>query len=132
MLSEEWDHHIQEIATTMDCVQVHVLAVVVVSCVRIHATDAEELTKLVQYLDASRALHHREVVTHLIAGSVAFSVPSIRLPDEADGEASFSVYETSDPSGIDRSFLLIVWLVACATNTSRVVARHSPPITAAT
>jgi hypothetical protein len=69
-------------------------------------------------------LHHDEVVIDLIAGSVAFSVPSIRLPDEADGEASFSVYETSDPSGVDRSFLLIVWLIARAMNTSRVVARH--------
>ena len=82
-------------------------------------------------MDASRALHHREIVTDLMAGSVAFSVPSIRLPDEADGEASFSVYETSDPFGVDRSLLLIVWLIACAMNTSRVVARHSPPITTA-
>ena len=32
-------------------------------------------------------------------------------------------YKTSNPSGIDRSFLLIVWLVL-ATNTSRIVARH--------
>src|SRR6266850_3918571 len=124
MLPEEWNYHFQQIATTMDCVQVHVLAVVVVSCVHIHATDAEELTKLVEHIDAACALHHHEVVIDLIAGSVAFSVLSIRLPDEADGEASFSVYETSDPSGVDRSFLLIVWLIARAMNTSRVVARH--------
>ena len=115
----------------MNCVQVHVLAVVVVPCIHVHAPDAEELTKSVQYVDASRALHHREVVIDLIAGSVAFSVLSIRLSDEADREASFSVYETSDPSRVDRSFLLIVWLIACAMNTSRVVARHSPPITTA-
>src|SRR5687767_3974483 len=98
----------------MDCVQVHVLAVVVVPCVHVHTPDAEELTKSVQYVDASRALHHREVVIDLVAGSVASSVLAIRLPDEADGEAPFSVYETSDPSRVDRSFLLIVWLIACA------------------
>ena len=47
MLPEEWDDHFQKIATTMDCVQVHVLAVVVVSCVHVHPTDAEELTERV-------------------------------------------------------------------------------------
>ena len=129
--SEEWDDHFQKIAAAMNCVQVHVLPMVVVPRVHVHATDAEELTKSVEDVDASRALHHREVVIDLIAGSVAFSVLSIRLSDEADGEASFSVYETSDPSWVDRSFLLIVWLNAYALNTSRVVARHSPPITTA-
>ena len=124
MLPEEWNDHFQQIASAMNCVQVHVLAVIVVPCVHIHAPDAEELTKSVQYVDASRALHHREVVIDLIAGSVAFSVLSIRLPDEADGEATFSVYETSNPSGIDRAFLLIVWLIAVAMNASRIVARH--------
>ena len=124
MLLEKWDDHFQKLATTMDCVQVHVLAVIVVSRVHIHATDAEELTQVVEHVDASRALHYDEVVIDLIAGSVAFSVSSVRLSDEADGEASFSVYETSDPSGVDRSFLLIVWLIVRAMNTSRIVARH--------
>ena len=124
MLLEEWDDHIQKIATAMNCVQVHVLAVIVVSRVHVHAADAEELTKIVKHADASSALHHNEVVIDLIAGSVASSIPSIRLPDEADGEATFSVYETSDPSRVDRSFLLIVWLIVRAMNTSRVVARH--------
>ena len=109
----------------MNCVQVHVLPMVVVPRVHVHATDAEELTKSVQDMDASRALHHREIVIDLIAGSVAFSVLSIRLSDEADGEASFSVYETSDPVWVDKSFLLIVWLNALALNASRIVAAHS-------
>src|SRR3954470_18976335 len=106
----------------MDCEQVHVLAVIVVSCVHVHATHAEELPKIVQHLDASRALHHDEIVSDLIAGSVAFSVSSVRLSDEADREASFSVYETSDPSGVDRSFLLIVWLPFG--NTAKFVTAH--------
>ena len=108
----------------MNCVQVHVLAVVVVSRVHVNAADAEELTKSVQDRDAACALDDHEVVIDLIAGSVAFSVLSIRLPDEADGEATFSVYETSNPSGIDRAFLLIVWLITFAMNASRFVARH--------
>ena len=78
-----------------------------------------------KHADAPRALYHDEVVTDLVAGLVAFSVLSVRLPDEADGEATFSVYETSNPFGIDRSFLLIVWLIALAAmNASRFVACH--------
>ena len=123
MLSEEWDHHVQEVATTMDCVQVHVLAVVVVSRVHVHATNAEELTKCMQYVGASRALHHDEIVIDLIAGSVAFSALSVRLSDEADGEAPFSVYETSNPLRVDRSFLLIVWRFHCGKTTSRIFSR---------
>jgi|SRR5687767_8147775 hypothetical protein len=88
----------------------HVLSVVVVPCVDAHAADAEELPKLVEDVSATRALYNHEVVRHLIAGSVASSVLPVRLTDEADGEAAFSVYKTNNPSGIDRAFLLIVWL----------------------
>lgn len=97
---------------------------VVVACVHVHASNTEELTKFMEYLDATRALYYDEVVTDLIAGLVAFSVLSVRLPDEADGEATFSVYETSNPFGIDRSFLLIVWLITWGMNASRIVACH--------
>ena len=47
MLLEEWDHHFKEIATAMNGVQVHVLAVVVVPGVDVHLTDSEELTEVV-------------------------------------------------------------------------------------
>jgi hypothetical protein len=99
--------------------------VVVVTCVHVHVSDAEERTKVVEYVDASSSLYDHEVVTNLIAGLVALSVLSVRLSDEADGEASFSVYETTNPFGIDRSFLLIVWLIDLASmNASRIVASH--------
>ena len=46
---------------------------------------------------------------HLIAGLVAASAWPGRLPDEADRETSFSVYETDHPAAqLDQSFLLIV------------------------
>ena len=83
---------------------------IVVARIHIHATDAEELLKHVEHVDASRALCDHEIMRDLKAGSVAFSVHSIRLTGETDGEATFSVYETSNPSGSDESFLLIVWL----------------------
>ncbi len=124
VLPEEWNDHFQQIASAMDRIQIHVLAVVVVPCVHVHTSDSEELTQLVEHADASRALHHDEVVIDLVAGSVALSVPSVRLPDEADGEAAFSVYETSNPCRVDQSFLLIAWLIARAMNASRIVARH--------
>ena len=48
-------------------------------------------------------------MSHLIAGSVALPTPPARLPNEADGEASFSVYKTDHPAAkLDQSFLLIV------------------------
>jgi len=44
---------------------------------------------------------------HLVAGLVAFSAWPVGLPDEADGEASFSVYKTNNPAELNQSFLLI-------------------------
>jgi hypothetical protein len=45
---------------------------------------------------------------HLIAGLVALPARPARLPDEADREASFSVYKADYPAKLDQSFLLIV------------------------
>ena len=101
----------------------HVLAVVVVAGVDVHTANAEELTKIVQHTGATCALYYREVVTHLVASPVAFSVSSIRLTDEADGEAPFSVYKTCDPLRVDRSFLLIAWLPS-SRNAAKIVTAH--------
>jgi len=64
----------------------------------------------------SRTLRNREFVRHLVAGSVAFSALPVWLPDEAEGEASFSVYKTNNPAELNQPFLLI----AC---TGRIVTR---------
>ncbi len=44
---------------------------------------------------------------HLIAGRVACSARPARLPDEANGEASLSVYKAENPAKRNQSFLLI-------------------------
>ena len=56
---------------------------------------------------------------HLIAGSVTFTTRPSLLPDEADGEASLSVYKTNNPAVKDQSFLLIA-------RTGRFVTAHTP------
>ena len=78
-----------------------VLFVVVVPPVGEHLSHAEELAEIVKARETSRALRDRKFVRHLIAGSVAFSAAAIWLPDEADGEASFSVYKTNNPTQLD-------------------------------
>ena len=44
---------------------------------------------------------------HLIAGRVALPPRPVRLPDEANGEASLSVYKAENPAKLDQPFLLI-------------------------
>jgi len=68
--------------------------VVVVTTVGQKIANTEELAECEQRCDALRALCHDELVRDLKAGSVAFAVPSVRLLDQADGEATFSVDET--------------------------------------
>ena len=81
---------------------------VVVPSVNQYLTHSEELTKFVQARNAFRTLRDREFMSHLIAGSVAFTTSPVWLPDEADGEASFSVYETDHPATeLDQPFLLV-------------------------
>ena len=46
-------------------------------------------------------------MSHLIAGFVAFPARPIWLSDEADGEASLSVYKANNPAKLNQSFLLI-------------------------
>src|SRR5204863_7644221 len=66
---------------------------------------------------ASLALHHGELVRDLEAGSIAGSSGPRWLPDKADGEASFPVYEPLDPAQPDQPFLLVF----C---TDRIVTVH--------
>jgi hypothetical protein len=82
---------------------------VVVSPVHEDTANLEEVTQLLQAADASHPLCHGKSVSNLITGLVAFPARPVRLPDEADGEASLSVYKTDHPATLlDQSFLLIV------------------------
>src|SRR5271165_1261587 len=57
--------------------------------------------------NALGALRDGELVSHLIAGSVAFPPCPRWLPDKADGEAALSVYETNNPTELNQPFLLV-------------------------
>ncbi len=71
----------------------------------------------------SLRLGYDKLVRDLKAGPVALAVSAIRLPDQADREAAFSVYKTDDPTDCDQSFLLIVWPFVCSKAASRIVSR---------
>jgi hypothetical protein len=74
-------------------VPLDVLAMVVVAPVDQHLADPEEALELSEAASASLALHHGKLMRDLEAGSIAGSPAPRRLSDEADGEASLSVYE---------------------------------------
>ncbi len=125
VLPEERDDRLQQLDALPHHEAVQVLTVVVVATVRHDLTTREELTKLVKTRDARDALRHRELVRHLPAGSVAASALPVRLPDEADREASFSVYKTNNPAKRDQPFLLVF-------RTDRIVTAHTTQGTAST
>jgi hypothetical protein len=84
------------------------LAMVVIPLVRDYLSDAKELTQLVETLDTLSALRYCELVSDLVTELVAGSPRTVILPDKADGEASFSVYEADHPATeLDQSFLLV-------------------------
>ena len=80
---------------------------VVISLVGDDASHSEEVHKLIETRSALRALRHGELMSHLIAGFVAFPARSVMLPNKTDGEATLSVYKTNNPAKLDQSFLLI-------------------------
>ena len=80
---------------------------IVVPLVLEHLTDTEELAELVEARNAARALRDDELMRDLPAGLVGAPSSSADLANEADREASFSVYKTNNPAIPDQSFLLI-------------------------
>ena len=107
MPSEERDHNFQKLRAPPHNVTIQVFFVVIVPLITQYLSHSEELTKLVQTRKTACALRDCEFVSHLIAGLVAFSLGPARLPDEPEGEASFSVYKTNNPSELNQPFLLI-------------------------
>jgi hypothetical protein len=107
MCPEERNDRLQELIAPADAVLRHVLAVVVVPGVCVDPTDPEERLEIFETADAAHTLRDNEPMEHLIAGLVTASIRPIWLPNEADREASFSVYKTNNPASSDQSFLLI-------------------------
>src|SRR5690348_2030009 len=95
-----------------------VLFVVVVPPVRQYLSHSEEPAEILEARDTSRTLRHREFGRHLIAGLIAFSTRPIGLPDEAEREASFSVYKTNNPAELYQPFLLIACTHRIVTSVS--------------
>jgi len=107
----------------MDCVRVHIFAMVVMPRVHVDTANPEEFLQGVECFQASSSLWHHEIVVDLVARSVALPVCPVWLPCEANREASFSVNETDDPANCDQSFLLIAWPL-CLRNAAKIVTAH--------
>ena len=81
---------------------------VVVPPIDVDAANPEEALQPLEAGDALHPLRHGEPMRDLVAGLVASAVRPVRLPDEPDGEAPLSVYETDDPATeLDQPFLLV-------------------------
>jgi hypothetical protein len=114
---EERDDRPEQVVATAHDIPMKVLSVVVPAPIDQHLANTEELTKVVEAVDALGALRDHELVEHLIAGSVSASARSRVLANEADREASFSVYKASNPASPEQSFLLVF-------RTDRIVTAH--------
>ena len=105
---EERDDDPEKLETSSHDVAEEMLAMVVMPPIRDHLSHSEEVSKLMQTANALRSLRDSEFVSDLVPSSVAFSTLPVWLPDKADGEASFSVYKTSNPAALlDQPFLLV-------------------------
>ena len=107
MRDEERNDRVDQIRASPHNVAIQMLLVVVVSPIRDHASHAEEVHELLQAGHAFGALRNGELMSHLIAGLVAFSARPTWLSNERDGEATLSVYKTNNPANPEQPFLLI-------------------------
>jgi hypothetical protein len=104
---EEWDDRFDQIISSSDAESIQVLFVVVVSLVEINIPNTKKSLKHVKTLDASRTLCHRKLMRHLISSFITPTTKSMRLSNEMDRKASFSVNKTGNPTNRDQPFLLI-------------------------
>ena len=81
---EERNDPLDQVDAFTHDISVQVLAVVVVPTVRYDLAHPEERSELVKAVDALRSLRYGELMSHLIASSVAGSALPARLPDKAD------------------------------------------------
>src|SRR5205085_12289669 len=102
---EERKDRSQELVAARDVILRQVLPVIVVPAVHEDPTDPEEVPKVLEARLATCSLRDDEPMEHLIASSVAGSSSPTCLADEADREASFSVYKTNNPASTDQPFL---------------------------
>ncbi len=119
MLTEERHDHVDQLLPSAHHVAKQVFAVVVVSPVGDDLAHSEKLLELVQTRHALRALRHHELVSDLVADSVAASASPAGLAHETDREATFSVYKTNNPALLSQPFLLVFRTVRIFTTHDR-------------
>jgi hypothetical protein len=107
ILLKEGNDRLYQFHAPIHDVLTKVLAMVVVPPIDVQSTDSKESAEILETSAAALTLRHDKPVRHLISGSVTSAPCPVWLPDEADGEASFSVYKTENPAEPDQSFLLI-------------------------
>jgi hypothetical protein len=118
MLLEERNNRPDEILAALHDVLDQILPVVVVAPIAGEPSHPEEVTKTFETSAATGSLHHRKPMGDLVAEFVRATTTSTALANEADREASFSVYKPDDPATeLIQSFLLIV-------RTDRIVTAH--------
>jgi len=87
---------------------IQVFFVVVESMIAVDATYTEKLLHHVDTFDAFCALRHYKLMRHLESSFVTSAICSLRLSHDVDRKASLTVNETSNPTNLNQSFLLIV------------------------
>ena len=113
---EEWNHYFEQVVPPANAILQEILAVIVVPPVPIDVPHTEELLELLERGRTRRTLRHDKRMNHLVSGLVADSPGPSRLTDEADGEASLSIYKTDDPAlKLAQPFLLIARTVQIVT-----------------
>lgn len=107
ILLEERDNLLSQVNPLPNSESMHVFFVVVISLVDVDLTHTEEPPEHVKARDALRTLCHRKLMRHLETSSIAPSIVPMRLTDEVDRKTTFSIHETSYPTNLNQSFLLI-------------------------
>ena len=107
-MPKEWYDYFQQFFPRSHDETIQVFFVIVITLVGVNMANPKEIAEFVQARDTLRPLRDGKLVTHLIAGFVAFTARPTGLSDEADGEAPFSVHKPNDLTKLNQSFLLIV------------------------
>jgi hypothetical protein len=122
--AEEGNDRFDQVRSPPHHIAIQVFTVIVVPLVREHLPHLEKALELLQAGHALRTLRHGELMSHLVAGPVADSATSPILANEADREASFSVYKTNNPALLPQPFLLVfrtAWIVTAHTQSMKLV-----------
>ena len=82
--AKERDDRVDQVPPTPNHVAIQVLPVVVMPPIGEHTSHTEERGQFLEARNASRALSHRELVSNLIAGSIAAPARPMLLTDKAD------------------------------------------------